>query len=478
MTDGPWHLPGAAHSLEALQARVAYELDCLAYPAAGGVPPVRDCLGRPVHAAVVVGGGQGGLATAFALRREGVHDVLQIDRGPAGLEGPWITFARMHTLRTPKYLTGPDYGIPSLTFRAWFEAQWGRERWEALARIPTAMWMDYLVWFRQVTGAEVRNDTEMLAVRGTPDGFVEIDLAGPAGRRSCVTRRLVLANGMDGGGVWYVPPAFTRALPRAAWAHSSDPIDFERLRGSRVAVLGAGAAAFDAAAAGLDHGATVDLYHRRTELMRIEFRPWLEQAGFLAAFGDLDDTRKWSVMRRLLGAGAPPPPSAIERVAGRSGFTVHSGCGWRAVRHEGGEVRIDTERGERSADFVVFATGARYELGLRPEFASLAPVAACWSDRYAPPPGESNEEVGRFPYLGPGFELTERSPDCAPWLRRIHLFNYAATASLGITGSSGTGMKLGLRRLIGALVRALYVEAADVHIAEMPWPRGASAAPE
>jgi len=161
-------------------------------------------------------------------------------------------------------------------------------------------------------------------------------------------------------------------------------------------------------------------------------------------------------MRRLLGAGAPPPPSAVERVIGRAGFAVHSSCGWRTVRHEAGVVRIDTEHGERSADFVVFATGARYELGLRPEFAALAPVAACWSDRYAPSPDEANDEVGRFPYLDPGFELTEKSSDCAPCVRRVHLFNHAATASLGITGSSGTGMKLGLRRLVGALVRALY----------------------
>ena len=469
---------GAACTLDELQARIAYDLECLAYPAAEWVPKVQDRLGRPVHAAVVVGGGQGGLATAFALRREGVHDVLQVDRAPAGLEGPWVTFARMHTLRTPKYLTGPDYGVATLTFRAWFEAQWGGEAWDALERIPTAKWMDYLRWFREVTGAQVRNGTEMTAIRGTPDGFVEIDLVGPEGSSSCVTRRLVLANGMDGGGLWYVPPLFTRGLPRTAWAHSSERIDFGRLRGARVAVLGAGAAAFDAAAAALDHGAAVDLYHRRPALLRIEFRPWLEQAGFLAGFGDLDDARKWSVMRRLLGAGAPPPPSAIERVAGRTGFAVHAACGWRAVHHEGGQVRIDTDLGDRSADFVVFATGVRYELGLRPEFAALAPVAACWSDRFTPLPEESNEEVGRFPYLGPGFELTERSPGAAPWLSRIHLFNYAATASLGVTGSSGTGMKLGLRRLTSALVRALYAESADVHIAGMPWPRGASAAPE
>lgn len=34
-----------------------------------------------------------------------------------GREGPWTTYARMVTLRTPKHLTGLDYGMPSLTFQ-------------------------------------------------------------------------------------------------------------------------------------------------------------------------------------------------------------------------------------------------------------------------------------------------------------------------------------------------------------------------
>lgn len=34
-----------------------------------------------------------------------------------GKEGPWATYARMVTLRTPKHLTGLDYGMPSLTFQ-------------------------------------------------------------------------------------------------------------------------------------------------------------------------------------------------------------------------------------------------------------------------------------------------------------------------------------------------------------------------
>jgi len=40
-------------------------------------------------------------------------------RAPEGREGVWVTFARMPTLRSPKDQTGPDLGLPSLTFEAW-----------------------------------------------------------------------------------------------------------------------------------------------------------------------------------------------------------------------------------------------------------------------------------------------------------------------------------------------------------------------
>ena len=57
------------------------------------------------------------LPATYRLQREKVTNVICLDENPAGLEGPWITYARMVTLRTPKALTGLDYGMPSLTFQ-------------------------------------------------------------------------------------------------------------------------------------------------------------------------------------------------------------------------------------------------------------------------------------------------------------------------------------------------------------------------
>ena len=64
----------------------------------------------------VVGGGQGGLAIAFQLLRERVQNIQVIDAAEAGKEGPWLNYARMPTLRSPKEVNGPDLNIPSLAF--------------------------------------------------------------------------------------------------------------------------------------------------------------------------------------------------------------------------------------------------------------------------------------------------------------------------------------------------------------------------
>jgi hypothetical protein len=54
----------------------------------------------------------------------------------------------MMTLRTLKFLTGPDLGVAALTFRARHEVQYGEQSWNDLIRIPREEWMRYLIWFR------------------------------------------------------------------------------------------------------------------------------------------------------------------------------------------------------------------------------------------------------------------------------------------------------------------------------------------
>src|SRR5687767_12755430 len=118
--------------LATLEAQVRRDHALTCFPEPLWVPPRRTATGAPILDVLIVGAGQGGQAIATQLRRERVENILVIDRAPAGGEGPWRNFARMRTLRTWKTVTGPDLGMPSLTFQAWFEAQHGAAAFEAL----------------------------------------------------------------------------------------------------------------------------------------------------------------------------------------------------------------------------------------------------------------------------------------------------------------------------------------------------------
>ena len=131
--------------LEQHAERVRRDLALLNYPQREWLEARTTAAGAKIYDVLIVGGGQGGLAAAFGLMRERVKNLLVVDQNPLDRAGPWLNFARMRTLRTPKYLTGPDLGIPSLTPRAWYEAQHGDGSWESLGLIPKEAWAEYLL---------------------------------------------------------------------------------------------------------------------------------------------------------------------------------------------------------------------------------------------------------------------------------------------------------------------------------------------
>ncbi|MBV8923892.1 MAG: NAD(P)/FAD-dependent oxidoreductase, partial [Bradyrhizobium sp.] len=198
------------------------------------------------HNVLVVGGGQSGSTLAFALRRAGIGKVSLIDaaKDHAGA-GVWLTSARMQKLRTPKTLPGPELGLPGLSFQAWYEARHGAAAYDALDRIPRIDWAAYLDWYREQLGIAVRYGTRLVRIEPVQDCLrVHLESGGRAFAET--TRKIILACGFAGNGP-YIPDVLSHNLPSELYAHTSERIDFEALRGKSVAVLGSAASAFDAA---------------------------------------------------------------------------------------------------------------------------------------------------------------------------------------------------------------------------------------
>ena len=341
-----------------LERQARDDLATLAYPGRDWVEPVTHSSGQHVYDVVVVGAGQSGIACGFALARDGVSNVLLIDRNAEGSEGVWDTFARMETLRTPKMLVGVEGGFASLSARRWYEATYGREAWAAIDRVGRQDWMRYLRWLRGMCNLAIENETALESIE--PDGEVfALRLASAGGRRTVLARYVVLATGYDGGGEWRIPAHIETAVPPERCFHSNGPVDFDRMRGKRVGILGHGASAFDNACAALAAGAgTVDLCFRRPALPTANPHRWIEFGGFLKHFPDLDDATRWKV----------EPPFQIRRpAAGPAQFPTSARIG--ALCHASGHlVGRHPIRGRRSAccgrngiehrfDHVICATG-------------------------------------------------------------------------------------------------------------------------
>ena len=455
-----------SEALELLVRAVRRDLELIAYPQRPWLTPRRTSRGEPVFDVVIVGAGQGGLATAFALLREQVTNLLVIDENPLDRAGPWRNFARMHTLRTPKYVTGPDLGVPSLTPRAWFEAWHGAEAWAALEFIPTESWAEYLSWYRQTLKLPVRPDTRVGALRfAATERVWELPCAGASGNERVFARRVVLATGIDGSGAWHVPAFIREQLPERLYAHTRSDIDFAALRGRRVAVLGAGASAFDNAAVALEHGAReVRLFFRRPQLVNVNAYRWAEFVGFLKHHGDLPDADKWRFIRQILRMGQLPPRETLRRAQRHPGFHLHAGSAWKSLRASGEQVHIETESGSFEADFVIAGTGFVTDLAQRPELANVERHIARWADRYTPSDAERHEDLLRHPYLGANFEFIEREPGSAPELGWLYNYTFGGLLSLGFGGASISGMKYSVPRLVAGITRSLFLEDREQHL--------------
>ncbi|MBL8379388.1 MAG: NAD(P)/FAD-dependent oxidoreductase [Burkholderiales bacterium] len=456
-------------TMQAEQAR--HDLERLLYPAANWVQPSTDPEGRPVLDVLVVGAGMCGQSAAFGLLRAGVRNLRVIDREARGREGPWGTFARMLTLRSPKHLTGPDLGIGTLTFRAWYEAQHGAEGWASLYKIPTLTWRDYLLWVRDTVGIAVENRTALVSLKPEGDGL-RATLEGPGGQETVHARKVVLALGREGSGSlrWPRFPSFDPRSPAASGRvlHASTEFPFAPMAGKRVAVLGAGATGFDNAATALDAGAAqVTLFARRTSLPQVNKSKWTSFPGFFHGFINLPDEWRWKFLTHVYSEQVPPPHESVLRCDGDARFAVRLGEAWTDLVPGDDAVRIETIRGSHVFDYAILATGFDVDLMERAELAAFRGAVRLWRDRVDAAEASQHAEASRFPYLGAGFELMACEGTALPSARNVHLFNWGSAMSHGQLAGDIPGLAVGVDRLVQAIASDLFVADAKKHHAAL-----------
>lgn len=465
--------------LERLARKAREDLAYLNVPAANWVLPTVAADGQATLDVLVAGGGFCGQTVGFALMRDGICGHRIVDRARRGEEGPWATFARMEILRSPKHLTGPDLGVPSLTFRAWFEAQHGADGWQKLHKIGRLDWRDYLLWVRDTIGVAVENEVEVVALRPRAD-LVEVDLrrsprgwaqASDVDREGQVStvraRHVVLATGRDGAGGARRPRFPGLGADQSAGGrvrHAAEPIEFGALAGRRVAVLGGQATGFDSAAAALEAGAReVVMFVRRPHLPQVNKSKGLSYVGAMRALAGLSEAERWRMLTFVFAEQTPPPWESVVRCDRFAGFSIRFGTAWRDVEATAGGIAVFTDAGGEPFDAAILATGFDVDLSMRPELAALAGNVMLWGDRVGGDEAARHPEAARFPWLGPGFELMPRDPAATPGLSRIHLFNWGVTVSHGALAGDIPGLSTAVNRLSDALCRALFAEDGERH---------------
>lgn len=454
--------------LAELNARVKQDLEYLNFPPANWSKPVGTEAGQDVSDAVIIGGGMCGLVAWLALTRAGIRNLRIVDRAPKGAEGPWVTYARMETLRSPKNLLGPALGMASLTFRAWYTALFGVAAWEELYRIPRPLWMDYLNWYRDVLSVPVENGIDVTRVIPRDDGLLELEIAGGE-RPSILTRKLIMATGRDGLGEPAIPDFVAPLTRLKTWGHSADMIDFAALKGKRVVVIGVGASAVDNAAEALEAGVgEVRLLARRKSMPTINKLMGIGSYGVTAGFPKIEPAWRWRLMDYATKQQTPAPHNSTLRVSRHPNAYFHFDCGIRSMREEDGEVVITTNKGRIfRTDFVILGTGFNVDPLARAELAPFQDRIACWEDRYTPPEGEENAPLGRFPWLEEDFSFTEKEPGTAPWLKDIHCFNYGSSMSLGKVSGDIPAISEGALWLARGVSASLFIRDIDHHWQEL-----------
>jgi FAD-dependent urate hydroxylase len=254
----------------------------------------------------------------------------------------------------------------------------------------------------------------------------------------------------------------TSNLSPDLYAHTEDVIDFAALRGKYVGVVGAAAAAFDAAGVALEHGAAeVHLFARRDTIASIPVTRARAFPGAYDNYYQLPDADKWHQAIRYFRFGSTPTTDAIERTVKYPNFYLHLSAPWSNAAKRGDKIETTINGTTYRMDFVITGTGYSPDLASRPELRDFAEQILLWRDRYTPSRDEQDEMLGCYPYLGAGHELLGKIPGTSPLLAHIHVQNPAGFMSFGLPIGDVPSMKRDIPVIVGRISADLFRDDLD-----------------
>lgn len=385
-----------------------------------------------------------GMAISHSLAAKGVENVKIFESSDTKGSSHWIATARMPTLRSGKHNTGPALGDPSLEFKTWFLSRYGEDAWTAIDKIPTPFWAEYLDWYRQQTQVKIEYNADLEKILPELDGLLRLEFKNGY---SCRARHVVLATGRGGWGGLEIPE-FMNGVPKSVWAHTGEPIDPFLYANARVCVIGSASSAYDAAATALESGAKhVHMLMRRKQTSD----PNPLYLGFDRSFFFKGDERAM-LFKQAWQIGFRPPPEAFDRIEKHQNFTLHPEIAIQSIETHGKEILINTNQGIFSADFLILATGYAIDGQKVSSLSAFFPQIRLWSDHISNLPAK----LGRFPYLGPHFEFLEKHVGEAPFLSRIHCFNFGAFMSHGRISGDIDQIHHGIERIALGIASCMH----------------------
>jgi FAD-dependent urate hydroxylase len=350
---------------------------------------------------LVIGAGPYALSTAALARERGIETVI-VGR-PMGF---WL-----ENMPTGMFLrSGADWHLDAAgvdTLEAYLEEQ--RLRPDEVDPIPIGLFLDYADWFVQRKGLDVRE--EFVSRLEKSDGRFEATLEN-GGR--ILADAVVAAPGVRH---YTQIPEWAVSLPPDRSGHTCELVDFERLAGARVLVVGGRQSAYEWAALIAEHGAErIDVVHRH-ETPRFERVSWrfvdahVERTVAVPGYWrnlpqqerDAIARRFWEVGRLTLEYWLTPrlQSDRINRWPGVQVLQAGRGRDHRALR----VTLSDSTR--LTVDHVVFACGYRPQLSNVPYLADVL---------------EQLELADGFPVLDEAMQTT---------LGGLYLTGFSATRDFG-----------------------------------------------